>query len=41
MGDALEETIILNRQQVFSEFDTLDSQEQIISGDLCKRASEL
>ena len=41
MGDALEEPIILNRQQVFSEFDTLDSQEQIISGDLCKRVSEL
>jgi SAM-dependent methyltransferase len=41
MGDALGETIILNRQKVFSEFDTLDSQEQIISGDLCKRVSEL
>ena len=41
MGDAVEETIILNRQKVFSEFDSLDSQEQIISRDLCKTVSEL
>lgn len=41
MGDDVEETIIINRQKVFSEFDSLDSQEQIISGDLCKRVSEL
>ena len=40
-GEAVEETIILNRQKVFSEFDSLDSQEQIISGDLCKTVSEL
>ncbi|MBR1414729.1 MAG: hypothetical protein IJ570_02565 [Prevotella sp.] len=29
MGDAIDETIILNRQKVFSEFDNLDSQAEL------------